>query len=197
MLSLSDGKELVKLARKTVEEYFVKKELTLKKTKFKEKRGVFVSIHTYSDHDLRGCIGYSHSIFPLDEAIQKASLSAAFEDPRFSPLTPKELKKIIFEVSVLTVPEIIKVKDPKDYPQKIKIGKDGLIIDYGLFNKGLLLPQVATEYNWNSETFLAHLCMKAGLSIDMWLDPKAKIFKFQTQIFKEKRPNGEIIQTSH
>lgn len=195
MLSLSDGKELVNLARKTVEDYFVKKKLILKKTKFKEKRGVFVSIHSYPDHELRGCIGYSHPVFPLDEAVQKASLSAAFEDPRFPPLTSEELKKIIFEVSVLTLPEIIKVKYPKEYPKKIKIGKDGLIIDYGIFNKGLLLPQVATEYNWDSEMFLSHLCMKAGLTVDSWLDSKTKIFKFQTQIFKENKPNGEIIQT--
>ena len=195
MLSISDGIELVKLARKTVEHYFVKKEIILKKTKFKEKRGVFVSIHTYPDHELRGCIGYSHPVFSLGDAVQKASLCAAFEDPRFSPLTSEELKKVIFEVSVLTLPKIIKVKDTKEYPKKIEIGKDGLIIDYGLFNKGLLLPQVATEYCWDCETFLQHLCMKAGLTIDTWLDSKTKIFKFQTQIFRERKPNGEIIQT--
>jgi len=196
MLSLSDGKELVRLARNTVEDYFVKKELILKKeNKFKEKRGVFVSIHKYPDHELKGCIGYSHPVFPLGIAVQKASVSAAFEDPRFSPLKPEELKRIVFEVSVLTLPKIIKVKSPREYPKKIKIGKDGLIIDYSLFNKGLLLPHVATEYDWDCETFLEHLCMKAGLTVDRWLDPKTKIFKFQTQIFKEKKPNGEIIQT--
>jgi len=195
MLSLSDGKNLVKLARKTVEDHFSKRELILKKTKFKEKRGVFVSIHTHPKHELRGCIGYPHPVLPLDEAIQRASLSAAFEDSRFQPLKPEEFKKITFEVSVLTLPQIIKVKNPKEYLKKIKIGKDGLIIDFGLFNKGLLLPQVATEYKWNCETFLEHLCMKAGLTVDSWLDSKAKIFKFQTQIFKEKEPNGEIIQT--
>ena len=195
MLSKSDGKQLVKLARKTIEEYFRNKQLKIKKTKFKEKRGVFVSIHTFPDHELRGCIGYPYPILLLGEAVQKASISAAFQDPRFPPLTQDELKKIVFEISILTEPRIIKVKNPKDYLKKIVIGKDGLIIEYGTLYKGLLLPQVATQYGWNVETFLEHLCMKAGLMIDMWMDPRTKIFKFQTQIFAEREPNGVIIQT--
>jgi len=195
MLSLSDGKQLVKLARKTVENYFVNKTLGIKGTKFKEKKGVFVSIHAFPNHELRGCIGYCYPIYPLGEAVQRISISAAFEDPRFLPLPQDELNKVIFELSVLTKPKFIKVKTPREYLQNIEIGKDGLMIECGYLNKGLLLPQVATEYDWDCETFLEHLCMKAGLMIDMWLDSKTKIFKFQTQIFKEKEPNGEIIQT--
>jgi uncharacterized protein (TIGR00296 family) len=194
MLSNSDGKKLVKLTRKTIEDYFKNKEIKLKETKFKEKRGVFVSIHTSPDHELRGCIGYPYPILQLGEALQKASISAAFQDPRFPPLIKNELKKVVFEVSVLSVPTIIKIKDPKDYLKKISIGKDGLIIKNEFF-QGLLLPQVPKKYNWNVETFLEHLCMKAGLMLDMWLDPKTKIYKFQTQVFIEKEPNGEIIQT--
>jgi uncharacterized protein (TIGR00296 family) len=195
MLSLSDGKELVKLARKTVENYFTVKTLEKKETKFKEKKGVFVSIHTFPNHELRGCIGYCYPYYSLGEAVQKASISAAFEDPRFPPLEQDELNKIMLEVSVLTEPKIVNVKNPKEYLKKIEIGKDGLMIEYGYLYKGLLLPQVATEYDWDCETFLEHLCMKAGLIADTWLDPKTKILKFQTQIFKEKKPNGEIIQT--
>jgi len=195
MLSKSDGKELVKLARKTVENYFKNKKLKMKGTKFKEKRGIFVSIHTFPDHELRGCIGYPYPILALDEAIQRASISAAFQDPRFPPLIQDELKKVVFEVSILTVPKIIEVKNPKDYIKKIVIGKDGLMIEHGSLHKGLLLPQVPTQYEWDVETFLEHLCMKAGLMVDMWLDTKTKIYKFQTQIFAEREPNGEIIQT--
>lgn len=194
MLSKSDGKELVRLARKTVEDYFKNKKLRIKKTKFKEKRGIFVSIHTFPDHGLRGCIGYPYPILLLGEAIQRASISAAFQDPRFSPLIQDELKTVIFEISILTVPTIIKIKNPRNYLKKIVIGKDGLMIEHGLY-KGLLLPQVATQYGWNVETFLEHLCMKAGLMVDMWLDPKTKIYKFQTQIFAEREPNGQVIQT--
>lgn len=195
MLSKSDGKELVELARKTVENYSNNKKLEIKETKFKEKRGVFVSIHTFPDHKLRGCIGYPYPILILGEAIQRASISAAFQDPRFSALIQDELKRVVFELSILTVPRIIDVKDHKDYLKKIVIGKDGLIIEHGVLYKGLLLPQVAIQYNWDVETFLEHLCMKAGLMADMWLDSRTKIYKFQTQIFAEREPNGEIIQT--
>jgi len=196
MLSEEDGEKLVKLARQTVEDYFKTKKFVLKKSEFKEKRGVFVSIHSYPDHELKGCIGYPYPIIPLGEALQKASFSAAFEDSRFYPLTEEELKGIIFEVSVLTEPELIEVKNPKEYLKKIKIGKDGLIAEYG-FNKGLLLPQVPLQFEpcWNAETFLEQTCMKSGLLPDTWLDCKTKIYKFQAQIFKEKSPRGEIIQT--
>jgi len=194
LLALEDGKELVKLARETVENFFKKKEFKIKETKFKEKKGVFVSIHTFPKHELRGCIGYPYPVLPLGEATQRAAFSAAFEDSRFPPLSEKELDRVVFEVSVLTLPQLIKVKNPKDYPKQIEIGKDGLIIEHDFF-KGLLLPQVAIEFKWDAETFLQQACLKAGLLPDMWLDPKTKIYKFQCQIFKEKEPRGEIIQT--
>jgi len=196
MLSKEDGKELVRLARKTVEDYFKKKKLEIKETKFKEKRGVFVTIHTYPEHKLRGCIGYPTPVLPLGEALQKAAFSAAFQDPRFYPLKESELNEIIFEVSVLTEPELIRVKDPKEYLEKIKIGKDGLMIEYG-HHSGLLLPQVPLEFKpkWNVQTFLEQTCLKAGLLPDMWLDDRVKIYKFQAQVFSEKRPKREIIQT--
>lgn len=194
MLSITDGKELVKLARRTVEDYFKNKKLVIKETRFKEKRGGFVSIYIFPDHKLRGCIGYSHPTLPLGEALQKASFSAAFQDTRFPPLIEGELKKVIFEVSVLTVPRIIRVKNPREYLEKIEVGVDGLMIEHGILHKGILLPHVATEYNWDVETFLEHLCMKAGLMVDMWLDSRTKIYKFQTQIFAEKEPYGEIVE---
>ncbi len=192
MLSKSDGIKLVQLARKTVENFFKDHKSQIQKTEFNQKRGVFVSIHIYPDHELRGCIGYPEPVLPLGEAVQKASLSAAFHDPRFPSLSEKELERIVFEVSVLTKPELIKIKKPKEYLKKIEIGKDGLIIE-----KGLLLPQVPLQFKpiWNVETFLQHTCLKAGLFFDAWLDPRAKIYKFQAQIFKEKEPCGEIIQT--
>ncbi|RKY71613.1 MAG: TIGR00296 family protein [Candidatus Latescibacterota bacterium] len=196
MLSESDGKILVKLARETIENFFKNHKPLIQETEFRQNRGVFVSIHTYPDHKLRGCIGYPEPILSLGEAVQKASLSSAFHDPRFPPLSEKELKRVVFEVSVLTKPELIKVKKPKEYLRKIKIGKDGLIIEHG-FQKGLLLPQVPLQFKpvWDVETFLQHTCLKAGLFFDAWLDPETKIYKFQAQIFKEKKPYGEIIQT--
>jgi hypothetical protein len=196
MLSKSDGVKLVKLARQTVEDYFRHKRLIVKETEFKQKRGVFVSIHTFPEHELRGCIGYPYPILPLGEALQRASFSAAFQDTRFPPLAKTELEKVVFEVSVLTKPELIVVENPREYPEKIKVGKDGLIVEHGL-HKGLLLPQVPLQFEpkWDAETFLEHACVKSGLLPDMWLDPKTKIYKFQVQIFREKSPSGEITQT--
>jgi len=194
MLSKSDGIELVKLARQTVSDYFKTKEIRIKTTKFKQKRGVFVSIHNYPDHELRGCIGYPNPTLSLGEALQRASFSAAFQDLRFLPLSEEELKDVVFEVSILTEPELIEVKNPKEYLKKIEIGKDGLIMEYNILHNGLLLPQVATEYGWNVETFLEHLCIKAGLFQNMWKDHNSKIYKFNTQIFTEKRPNGDIVE---
>jgi len=196
MLSKSDGIELVKLARQAVSDYFRNRELKIKSTKFKQKRGVFVSIHTHSDHKLRGCIGYPYPTLPLGEALQRAACSAAFQDTRFLPLSENELNGIIFEVSILTEPKLIEIKDPKEYSKKIKIGKDGLIMECNL-HKGLLLPQVPLQFEpkWDVETFLENTCMKSSLLPDMWMDPRVKIFKFQCRIFKEKTPSGEIIQT--
>ena len=110
-------------------------------------------------------------------------------------LNKDELNNVVVEISVLTLPEIIKIKNPKEYLKKIKIGKDGLMIEYNDFHRGLLLPQVPVHYEWSVETYLEHLCMKAGLLTDIWLNPKTKIYKFQAQIFKEKEPNGKVIQT--
>jgi hypothetical protein len=196
MLSKSEGEKLVKLARQTVSDYLKNKEMILKKTEFKEKMGAFVSIHEYPDHELRGCIGYPEPILPLGEALQKAAISAAFQDPRFTSLNSNEINKVVFEISVLTKPELVKVKNPKEHLNKIEIGKDGLIVEYDIY-RGLLLPQVPLQFKpaWSVETFLEQTCMKSGLLPDMWLDSRTKIYKFQAQIFKEKTPNGEVIQT--
>lgn len=198
-MSISDGRLLVILARKTVESYFKTKTFDLKETEFSQKSGVFVSIHTHPDNELRGCIGYINNTYPLGEAVQKAAFSAAFEDTRFSPLTEKELNNVVFEVSVLTKPELINVNEPKEYLEKIHIGRDGLIVDHGILHKGLLLPQVPTQFKpeWDVETFLEQTCLKAGILPDMWMDSQTRIYKFQCKIFAEKKPNGEIISKKH
>lgn len=197
MLSMEEGEKLVRLARMSVERYFKNGRLVLEKTlqkSFLEKCGVFVTIETYPEKNLRGCIGYPDSVLPLCEAVQQAAVAAAFEDPRFPKLDPEELNKVIFEVSVLTKPEPIIVKDKKEYCKKIKIGEDGLIIQCG-YQSGLLLPQVAVEQKWDEEEFLDNLCLKAGLMQDSLQDKKTKIWKFQAQIFSEVNPNGKTIKS--
>ena len=192
MLSLNEGTLLVKSARKTIEIYLQKCEtLPTPKvpTKLKEPYGVFV---TLTKHDeLRGCIGHPMPTMPLIDALIDSAVSSATRDPRFPPMNPEELSEAEVEVSVLSKPETIEVKHPEDYPNSIVIGRDGLIVEHG-GRAGLLLPQVPVEWGWNAEEFLSHACMKAGLTPDAWLDKNTRIQKFSAQVFREKRPRGEI-----
>ena len=129
----------------------------------------------------------------LYNALQEAAISAATEDPRFTSVAFEELDKITFEVTVLTPPIEIKVEDPRDYPSKIKVGRDGLIVKTS-FNSGVLLPQVPQEYGWNEEEFLGHTCEKAGLSKEQWKKKETKILKFEGIVFKEQTPGGSVVR---
>lgn len=196
-LTQEEGEFLVKLARKTVEEYLrIGKVISVPKdtpAKLKQRCGVFVTVNKlkHGRKELRGCIGYPHPTTILAEAVIQCAISSATQDPRFFPLSPDELDHIVFEVSVLTPPEPVKVENPKHLPSKIKVGKHGLIVERG-FYKGLLLPQVPVECNWNEEEFLSQCCIKAGLPPDNWLIKTTKIYKFQAIVFEEENPRGEI-----
>lgn len=197
-LGIEDGKRLVKAARLIIEDNLSgtdrNKDLIERLLGgFGEKRGVFVTLNRYSSHELRGCIGLPTPVMPLKDAVRSASISAATDDPRFPPVKSEEMDEIIIEVSVLTPPEKIVVSSPKEYRNKIKIGRDGLIIKNGPYS-GLLLPQVPVEWKWDIDEYLAHICMKAGLTPDMWLDEQTELYSFQAQVFKEKTPGGEIIE---
>jgi AmmeMemoRadiSam system protein A len=142
----------------------------------KEKRGVFVTLN--KSHQLRGCIGYIEGLKPLQIAVEDMALAAAFDDPRFPPIEKKEINEIEIEISVLSPLETI------TDPNLIEIGRHGMIIEQGLM-RGLLLPQVATEYNWDVQTFLEQTCQKAGLPKDAWQDTATKIQIFSAEIFSE------------
>jgi hypothetical protein len=129
----------------------------------------------------------------LSHAIIEGAIAAATEDPRFSPVKTNELNDIVFEVTVLTPPVEIDISDPMEYLEKIKVGRDGLIIRHS-FSSGLLLPQVPVEYGWDVEEFLQHTCEKAGLARDTWKNESVKIEKFEGIIFKEEAPNGAIVR---
>lgn len=190
-----DGEILVKTARQVATEFIKNNKKVNVDEKFHSRfsfeSGVFVTLN--NPDGLRGCVGYPMPQKKLFNALIDAAIAAATEDPRFSPVKPDELDNITFEVTVLTPPEEIHVSNTLEYPGKIRVGQDGLIVKYGL-NSGLLLPQVAVEYGWNSEEFLSHTCEKAGLALDMWRDPQVKILKFEGIIFKETVPNGNIVR---
>ena len=138
--------------------------------------GVFVTLRI--GENLRGCIGYIEPLFPLAHATQEVAVKAAMEDPRFMPVTSPELNRITIEISVLSpLEELIDT-------ETIEIGKHGLVIDAG-YRRGLLLPQVATEYNWDRKQFLKQISLKAGLPPDAWKQKEVKLFTFTVEKFDE------------
>jgi len=143
---------------------------------FEQHLGAFVTLH--KSGNLRGCIGTITGVRPLKETIVQMALSAAFSDPRFAPLTSPEYSQIDIEISVLSPIEPATIDD-------IEVGTHGLIITKD-FNRGLLLPQVATENNWTKEEFLSHTCMKAGLKPQTWREGGYTLEKFSAIVFGEK-----------
>lgn len=183
---------LLRLSREAIEAFAKTKKAIPIPEKYpkelKEKRGVFVSLHKKTEgyKELRGCIGFPTAEKPLIEGIIDASVSAS-RDPRFPSLKEEELKDVFIEISILSEPKLIEVKSSKEYLNKIKIGKDGLIISRSPF-AGLLLPQVPLEFDppWTVEDFLNNLCIKAALPIESWKYPSVRIYKFQAEVIKEK-----------
>jgi len=140
----------------------------------KEKRGAFVTLKKRGH--LRGCIGYINAVKPLWETVQEMALAAAFHDPRFPSLKPAELAELTFEISVLS--PLQRIQDINE----IQVGKHGLYIVCGN-HSGLLLPQVASEYRWDRETFLKETCRKAGLQPQSWQDKETEIYIFSADYF--------------
>lgn len=192
MISLEQGKRLIKLARESISCAFSGKDIKVDdfKKEFSDVLGVFVTLN--KKDELRGCIGFPEGVYPLYDGVINAARSAAFSDPRFMPLEKDELKDVSIEVSILTKPKRIVVKKADDYINEIKVGRDGLIVK-GIYGSGLLLPQVATEYDWDSKTFLEQTCVKAGLPKDTWKDlEECIVFRFQSHVFSETNPGGEV-----
>lgn len=195
-MALETGAYLVGLARRSVSHYFEtgsKLRADREDGELGKRRGVFVTLESYPSHELRGCIGLPLPIKELAPAVVDSALSAAFEDYRFPHLEKEELSSIVFEVSVLTEPAPLRASSPEDYLKKIKIGRDGLMIEYGR-STGLFLPQVPIEWNWNETEYLRQLCQKAGLPPDMWRSPSVVIKSFEASIFCEEKPGGRVLQ---
>jgi hypothetical protein len=161
--------------------------------KLKTDCGVFVTLNKVSgsSHSLRGCIGFPYPVMPLVDAVSEAAVSAALRDPRFQPVSLEEMDSVAVEVSVLTPPEKIVVESPGEYPDHVRVGRDGLIMDRGS-SRGLLLPQVAVDWGWSAEEFLTQCCIKAYLPPDSWLTPGTEIFRFRAIIFAEEESRGRV-----
>ncbi|MBN2498219.1 MAG: AmmeMemoRadiSam system protein A [Deltaproteobacteria bacterium] len=179
-LSEEERVELLSLARETIRKKITKgrlEPLEPPSGKLARPCGAFVSLHKRGD--LRGCIGTFVSSRPLQDTVAEMAISAATRDPRFPPVTEPELAEIDVEISVLS--PLREIDDPAD----IEVGRHGIYISRGL-RSGVLLPQVATEYGWDRETFLQHTCLKAGLPPDAWRELGTKIELFEAEVFGEK-----------
>lgn len=178
-LTPSEKKELLALARHTVDSFVQTGKVLQTKTKdlrLLQTQGAFVTLRKKGE--LRGCIGNLVGDKPLWQTIQNMSVAAASQDPRFAPVRAEELKDIDIEISVLTVPQ--RVADAS----AITLGRDGVIVSDGGFHQGVFLPQVANETHWSKEEFLSELCsQKADLPSDCWKDSKNSLFTFQAEVF--------------
>lgn len=148
---------------------------------FGEPRGLFVTLKR--DGELRGCIGTLSPEGDLTRVVADFARRAAFEDPRFPALSAGELPECTIEISVLTAPSA--VAEAED----IAVGRDGLIVEGG-GRRGLLLPQVATEWGFSAVRFLQETCKKAGLPPEAWREPAVRVWKFQAEVFGEEAPSG-------
>ncbi len=179
-LSEQGRKDLLTLARASLEAHFrgepMPRLASDKAETFGESRGLFVTLR--KNGDLRGCIGTLAPHGDLSQAVPQYALRAALEDPRFAPLSAEELPQCEIEISILSPPE------PISGPEEIEVGADGLILE-SRGRRGLLLPQVATEWGFDAEQFLGEVARKAGLPPEAWREEQAKIWAFRAEVFSE------------
>ena len=177
-LAAADQAALLALARATIETRlgvpFVVE--PAHRPVFDRPGGAFVTV--FLDGGLHGCVGLPESEDPLGRVVRYCARAAAFGDPRFPPVTLADLGKLSLEISVVTPLE------PVADPQTVEVGRDGLVVEQGT-ERGLLLPQVATDHGWTREQFLDHTCIKAGLPFDAWRHG-ASLYRFEALVFGER-----------
>jgi AmmeMemoRadiSam system protein A len=143
--------------------------------------GAFVTLRRSGQ--LRGCVGRVRTFLPLHKTVRECAVAAALSDPRFPPVRGSEVASLLLEVSVLS--PLVETK-----PDEIEVGRHGLLISQHS-KRGLLLPQVATEWNWDRTRFLEETCIKAGLSANAWLQG-ARIETFTAQVFSESDMGEQV-----
>ena len=176
-LTEEEKKVLHQIARAAIERRLRREklpEVEISGEHLQENRGAFVSLHKRGQ--LRGCIGTIQPAKPLHRVVEDMASAAAFDDSRFNPLSLEEMKDVELEISVLTPLERVTEIDD------IEVGKHGLYIKKGFYS-GLLLPQVATDYNWNRQTFLEETCRKAGLPRNAWKEKGTELYMFSAEVF--------------
>jgi len=180
MTSDDDRAWLLALARDAIVSFVSARELVTSVTGAIAERygGAFVSLHKHSE--LRGCVGHVEPDEPLGRVVPRCAVAAASTDPRFPPVSLSEVSELEIEISLLGALE------PIEGPAEVVVGRHGLVVERE-WHRGLLLPQVATEWDWDAETFLAQTCHKAGLPRDAWKH-WARMWRFEAEVFSEKHP---------
>lgn len=178
-LTQKEKAELLDIARTSVESFIREgkiPEFEVESERLKKKQGAFVTLKKHGQ--LRGCIGHAAEDIPLYKVVSQMAIAAAVQDYRFPPVTEEELPELEYEISVLSPFRKI------DSWQEIQIGVHGVQVVAGN-RTGLFLPQVATENNWDLETFLNHLMIKAGLWFDYWKENPIELYVFEAEVFKK------------
>jgi AmmeMemoRadiSam system protein B/AmmeMemoRadiSam system protein A len=176
--SATDRARLLEIARRSIEAHLAGESIPgfHVSDALKEPGAAFVTLNKQGR--LRGCIGYTAAVQPLYQTVSECAISAAVRDTRFPPVTSAELDELEIEISVLTPLRKLESID------EIVVGRDGLMMTLGN-RRGLLLPQVATDYGWTRTEFLQQTCRKAGLSPNAYLAENAVIYTFQAIVFGE------------
>jgi uncharacterized protein (TIGR00296 family) len=196
-LTADEGSVLVKLARESIAHYLQTKIIDVAfpniSEALRQPSGVFVTLRNRKlGRELRGCIGFPYPNEPLSVATANAAVASATDDARFSSVSLEELlNEITVEVTVLGKFDVLSPGSRRDLKSMVEVGRHGILIECGS-SSGILLPQVATDYNLSSETFLAHACIKAGLMPDAWLQNDVTVKVFDGQIFEEAYPDGPV-----
>lgn len=176
-LTQDERARLIAIARENLESYIglgKKKKFTETSEGMLTQCGAFVTLKIAER--LRGCIGNFTSDKPVYQLVADLAIESATRDPRFPAVTKQELPKLKIEISVLSpLQRVAKIEE-------LVVGTHGIYLKKGMY-RGVLLPQVATEYGWDRETFLTHTCYKAHLDGDAWKDPKVEIYSFTADIF--------------
>ncbi len=184
-LTLEEKRDLMRIARETVETYVLEDrlpEVRVRSEKLMENGAAFVTLKKQGQ--LRGCIGHLVARIPLYLCVRDVAASAAKHDRRFQPVAPEELHQIEYEVSVLTPMEVVEDLD------EIMVGRDGLEMEAGM-RRGVLLPQVPLENKWTKDEFLSHTCTKSGMDPECWKTGRVKISRFQALVFSEEELEQE------
>jgi hypothetical protein len=182
-LSPEERRELLRVARRSLEEHFAGRGPFRPKSEsptLRERRGAFVTLHRGPGGDLRGCVGMMHAEESLARTVARMAVAAGTEDGRFDSVTAEELPELHIEISALGPMRPIR-------PDDVEVGRHGLLISHD-GRRGVLLPQVPVEHDWDRETFLDHTCLKAGLSPGTWKEEGVELLAFTADVFGE--PEG-------